>query len=218
MPTGTSGNDTLVGTTGNDTFNGLGGDDLFYLDPNPGTDTFRGGAGADTVQLRADIAVSSFKLDTAAGVEKLNLAFNNLHGTTGSDVFDLSGVGQITNWDQGMDLSDGADSFVGHAGADFVYGGTGNDTLNGGAGNDELSGDEGNDSLVGGTGNDIFSISGNDWGQDTFAGGEGNDQIKLESDMAVSRVDFSRPKSPASRRSISPSTICTARRAMTSST
>ena len=194
---GGAGNDELAGDEGDDSLVGGTGNDIFSISGNDwGQDTFAGGEGNDQIKLESDMAVSrvDFSAAKVTGLETLNLAFNNLHGTIGNDVFNLSAIAQITNWDQGMNLNDGADSFVGHVGADFVSGGTGNDTLNGGAGNDELSGDEGNNSLIGGTGNDVFLIGGPNSGQDKFDGGEGSDQIKLVDDITASQFDFSAAK------------------------
>src|SRR5690606_24857834 len=116
-------------------------------------------------------AQGDFSAARLTSVETLNLSGYSFNGTTGNDSFNLSGIGGITS-NREMNLGDGDDVFVGHAGSNDVHGGTGNDRLDGAAGDDDLTGAEGNDTLIGGTGNDTFWISGSNFGIDTINGGD----------------------------------------------
>ncbi|WP_020178321.1 calcium-binding protein [Methylopila sp. M107] len=134
------GNDTLSGVEGDDLLNGDGGDDIFVVvGSQSGIDTFRGGEGTDTLSLKGDTELSRLTLDAAASVELINTNLHHLTGTTGDDVFDLSGVTGYSRTRQ-IDLREGDDSFIGSQGEDNVLGGAGDDTLNGGLGDDTLRG------------------------------------------------------------------------------
>lgn len=147
---GGNGNDVLTGGTGDDVLIGGSGDDVFYIGGiGFGQDRFLGGAGADTIALTSDIAVSRLMLTGAnvTGTETLSFRYYDIEGTGGNDVFNLSGMTTITNYDE-IDLEDGNDQFTGYRGNDYVDGGSGNDTITGGAGNDHMSGGDGVDTLV----------------------------------------------------------------------
>jgi Ca2+-binding RTX toxin-like protein len=203
--TGTSGADTLNGTSGSDDFygyegddvmNGGSGDDTFYIAGSSfGIDTFNGGDGTDEIRLYGNVTVSQINFSSAkvSSIETLALGGYAFDGTTGNDSFNLSGIGAISS-NRTMNLNDGDDNFIGHAGVNYVNGGSGNDMLDGGAGADELTGAEGNDTLIGGTGDDTFYIAGSSFGIDTFNGGDGADEIRVNGNVSVSQINFSSAK------------------------
>jgi Ca2+-binding RTX toxin-like protein len=122
-------------------------------------DTFVGGAGADTVRLMNNTSRQFLTIDIASGVEQLDTNGFKLSGSLGDDVFDLSGIQQLTISRAGIRLLDGEDGYIGHAGADTVDGGAGNDVIAAGGGNDRLGGGAGADQLTGGEGRDSFVFS-----------------------------------------------------------
>ncbi|PWR22964.1 beta strand repeat-containing protein [Zavarzinia aquatilis] len=180
------GNDILNGGAGNDTLNGGAGDDILVINGNPGADVFNGGDGLDRVRLSASVSAQSLTIGVDASVELLDFGSYYLSGTTGNDVFDISGITGFVN-QRTIDLGNGDDQFIGSAIADDVDGGDGADTLNGGLGNDILDGGAGNDTLIGGDGNDTFLISGAP-GVDTFNGGAGADKLRLAASAEVSSL------------------------------
>ncbi|RJG40892.1 calcium-binding protein [Mesorhizobium sp. DCY119] len=193
---GGAGNDELTGAEGNDTLIGGTGDDTFYIAGSSfGIDSFNGGDGADEIRVNGNISVSQINFSSAkvSSVETLALGGYSFDGTIGNDTFNLSAIGAISS-NRIMNLNDGDDNFIGHAGVNYVNGGSGNDRLDGGAGNDELTGAEGNDTLIGGTGDDTFYIAGSSFGIDTFSGGDGADTIRINGNISVSQIDFSAAK------------------------
>ncbi len=177
--TGGGGYDSLFGGSGNDTFD-IGGNDI-------GLDRFFGGDGADVIRMTGNISVSQLLLSATnvVGTETLDMSGRILSGTGGNDVFNISGLQNVSSY-RVIDLADGNDNFTGYQGTDYVNGGAGNDTLNGGAGDDKLTGGTGNDMFNGGTGNDTFYIGGNDFGTDRYLGGTGADVIEMTSNINVS--------------------------------
>ncbi|MBR8829914.1 MAG: hypothetical protein N5P05_000544 [Chroococcopsis gigantea SAG 12.99] len=151
-------------------------------------------------------------------------AYDNFNGDSatdpsigGTDGFTLTGG--INNQILGLDLSQGANQFVGLSGKDMTgvilrnfenvtltgFGGSatlaGNEVVNkltAGAGNDSLSGGGGNDSLVGAAGDDYLDGGlGNDnlnagIGSDTLVGGAGNDVITLGLDTSSDSIVYYR--------------------------
>jgi Ca2+-binding RTX toxin-like protein len=185
---GGKGNDLLTGGKGDDTLEGGEGDDTFYIGGSEvGKDSYVGGAGFDYLSLTADTALSSLTLK-AGSVEHLSLNGWTLSGTSGDDVFDVSGLSSIDY--ATINLNGGADSYAGHIGTDLVDGGDGNDTLSGGDGNDELTGGKGDDNLNGGAGDDYFYIGGNETGKDSFVGGDDYDRVYLIADVSVSYLSL----------------------------
>lgn len=204
---GGGGNDVLDGGVGDDRLDGGNGDDLFFLGTDSGNDILRGGAGYDTLQLTTSLMLSRLVLNAVVGVEAIGYVGTPLflHGTSGDDAFDLSGVLAIAV-DGPIDLGEGADRYSGSHGVDNVVGGIGEDLisggesadiLSGGLDNDRLFGDEGADTLDGGAGNDVlnggdgndeFLIYGADSGIDTFKGGTGIDTLRLMADTTLTRL------------------------------
>jgi Ca2+-binding RTX toxin-like protein len=179
---GGKGDDHLYGDGDNDLLDGGEGNDTLWIGGNStGIDTFRGGDGTDTVKLFADLVRSELILDTNAGVEVLDLAGFTMSGSSGANVFDLTGVTSVINVAGIIDLGGGNDIFRGHDGTDIVGGGISNDTLYGNGGDDELTGGSGRDVLDGGDGNDIFWIG--DIDADTFVGGADTDKVMLLDDV-----------------------------------
>lgn len=155
---GGGGNDQLYGGTGRDLLDGGEGDDIFWIG-DIDMDTFIGGVGTDTVRLMNATGRQFLTLDVAAGVERLDTNGFGLAGSLGDDIFDLSGIQQLTTSKAGIRLLDGEDSYLGHAGAETVDGGAKNDVIDTGGGNDRLGGGTGADRLTGGEGRDSFVFS-----------------------------------------------------------
>ncbi|TRW98362.1 calcium-binding protein [Paracoccus sp. M683] len=190
---GGAGNDELTGGGGDDRLIGGSGDDRFYIAGNDiGTDYFNGGTGSDVIRLYGHVTASNLQLTAAnvVGIEQLFFGSYNIYGTGANDTFDFSGIAAFGSAST-IQMFDGNDNYLGHAGTDSVDGGTGNDRLNGGAGNDVLTGGNGSDRLYGSTGDDTFLIGGRDFGQDAFFGGLGADQIRLTSNVVVSVLNLS---------------------------
>lgn len=176
--TGGAGNDDLVGGVGNDSLDGGDGDDIFGIHGSDGLesgDIYSGGNGTDAIVLQSDVTASLFTLTRAntIDVEELRFATHHVGGTSGGDVFDLTGVISAVGY-QRFNLMDGADSFIGHRGADDADGGVGSDTLVGWSGNDTLLGNDGNDVLNGGLDDDYVAGGA---GDDLMTGGTGNDTL-----------------------------------------
>lgn len=144
--TGT-GNDVIEGGNGNDDLDGGSGNDIFRVQGDFGIDTIQGGSGQDSLQIVAAAGTSRLMLNTAASVEQLAFAGQDLIGTDGNDLFDLSGVATITGG-RTIWLNAGTDVFIGSRDADDVHGGTGDDALKGGTGADILNGGSGSDRFI----------------------------------------------------------------------
>ena len=187
---GGSGNDSLIGGAGDDhLYGGSGldrlygdsGNDRFYINANDvGNDYLYGGDGTDWIYVTADLTVNRFLLNSTYlnSVEGLYLYPGSVNGTTGNDVFDISGVTTVSSaGSSDFFLNDGNDSFVGHIGQDTVYGGSGNDTLYGGAGDDSLDGGDGSDTLSyrSASGGVTVDLSITDY--QAVNGGQGSDKI-----------------------------------------
>ncbi|EJM99236.1 calcium-binding protein [Phyllobacterium sp. YR531] len=193
---GTDGADSITGLEGDDILNGNGGNDTFYISgSNFGVDTINGGTGEDEIRLYGNVSANiiDFSAAKVTSVETLALGGYSFNGTTGADSFNLSGIGVISS-NTRMNMGEGNDSFIGHAGVNIVDGGSGDDTLDGRAGNDEFTGAEGNDNLIGGSGDDTFYIAGSNFGVDRFDGGDGSDEIRVNGNVAVNTIDFSAGK------------------------
>lgn len=154
---GGDGNDQLYGDAGRDLLDGGAGNDIFWIG-DVGTDTFLGGSGTDTIRLLNDTDRQYLTITTAASIERFDTNGFALTGTTGKDIYDLSGLGAFTRAAPLIDLEGDADKYKGHAGVDNVFGGSGNDTIETGAGDDRLDGGSGSDRLVGGSGNDTYTV------------------------------------------------------------
>lgn len=180
---GNSGDDTLIGGTGDDNLAGGTGNDVFQIDDaGSGNDSFSGGSETDRLMLTSGTAVelSQLVLNTAASVEELDFNFVSLGGTSGDDLFDLSGVQTYLNG-RYIGLGDGNDSALGAGVADELDGAGGNDTLTGNGGDDSLTGGAGNDLLNGGAGNDAFLLDQAATGNDSFQGGSETDRVVVTS-------------------------------------
>lgn len=154
---GGDGNDILYGGEGNDHFDGGAGNDLFVIEDDL-MDTFLGGLGTDRIRLDDFVSYQRLTLDREASVETLDLNGFTLSGTQYGDDFDFSGLTSIRYGGTIIDLGDGNDDYLGHAGADYVNGGGRNDVIRTSSGNDTLDGGSGADTLEGGAGNDIYVV------------------------------------------------------------
>ena len=175
-----AGDDELIGGAGNDYMIGGSGNDTFYIGGTDfGRDIYHGGDGADIIRLTSDVTLSRLLL-TASNViqtETLSMYGYEISGTGANDIFDISGMTNVTSY-RLIDMEDGADRFVGHVGGDYVSGGSGSDTINGRAGDDTLYGSSGNDFLFGETGNDYLD------------GGDGIDTVSYASASSGVRVNL----------------------------
>jgi hypothetical protein len=130
---GNAGANRLDGKGGADLMSGLGGNDTYLVDDSRDRVVEASGGGTDQIQasanytLRAGVHVETLRTASAAGLDPLNLAGNEL-----------------------------ANSVIGNNGANRLGGGDGNDMLSGSGGNDRLYGGLGNDRLTGGDGEDGF--------------------------------------------------------------
>ncbi|MTH76469.1 beta strand repeat-containing protein [Paracoccus aestuariivivens] len=176
---GGGGNDTLTGGSGNDSLIGGSGDDSFYIRGNDyGNDIYDGGDGADRIVLQSDIVTSRF-LFTAANVrstEMLYFGVNDVSGTEGNDVFNISGIVSTNSYDT-IQLGGGNDSFIGYRGSDYVNAGGGNDTLLGGAGDDRLDGGAGVDLVGYGAATSRVSVNLGLTSAQALGGGQGTDTL-----------------------------------------
>ncbi|WP_420006801.1 calcium-binding protein [Arenibacterium sp. LLYu02] len=175
---GGAGDDVLQdGGTGLDDFDGGDGNDLFLISGS-GNDEFQGGSGNDTLRLEADVIWSRLILDTSASVEELDLAAGTLRGTSGNDLFDLSGVQSVALGGQFIEMGSGTNTFIGHVGADDVRTTGGFAKFTGGGGNDTLRAVGSLVDFDGGDGDDLLLLSGYGW-NDTILGGSGTDTVRL---------------------------------------
>jgi Ca2+-binding RTX toxin-like protein len=179
---GSGGNDRLLGGSGQDIYNGGDGNDQFILQDGETilSETYSGGSGGDTLKINGTVNFRTLTLDTLASVERIDMNFGFLHGTSGDDIINLSGVRRFLNFTNNIDLGDGNDSFFGSRTNDRVNGGDGNDVLRGGAGDDVLRGGQGQDSYFGGSGNDRFALLNNEIvSGETYKGGSGTDTLEI---------------------------------------
>ena len=174
---GINGDDSLVGGAGNDTINGFAGIDAIY--GGTGANIIDAGSGNDTIYARLDGQADT--IDGGTGTDTVNFL---LYQTTAGIVADLSagtvGEDSVTNVENlvmtdNNDIvtgSAGANSIAGNGGADLIYGLAGADNIQGGDGDDLIFAGADNDIVTGGAGVDqIFGES----GADTILGGDGND-------------------------------------------
>lgn len=117
------------------------------------------------------IATSTVTIDgvaQAAPLVPVGVTLWKHHVTDGDDV--VTGTAGADTIAAGS----GNDRVTGGLGVDTLYGNDGNDFIDAGAGNDTLDGGAGNDKLYGGAGNDGMTFSG---GIDTVSGGAGFDTL-----------------------------------------
>ncbi len=164
---GGDGDDFLDGGQGNDDLFGGNGDDYFAMyEPSLGFDTFHGGAGDDRIDFydgvhlgNSNVSLTGLNLAKSASIETLSSGLE-IRGTSGDNVFDLTGIDLIDFYDaasdDGFDLLGGNDRYEGGSANDTVFGNTGLDTLIGGNGWDSLNGGLGKDVLTGGGSSDAF--------------------------------------------------------------
>ncbi|WP_449220132.1 calcium-binding protein [Tistrella mobilis] len=188
--TGNGGDDRFYGGKGNDIMHGGDGADTFIISGVAGRDSFDGGDGpeSDTVLLDGDTYLDRLILNEEANVEHLNFFVYLLYGTNSDDIFDISGIQQMS-WGSTISLQDGNDRYTGYDGDEVVDGGDGDDVLIGGDGNDRFYGGAGNDIISGGGGADIFVITGVT-GRDILEGGDGPeiDTVALGGNTYVERL------------------------------
>lgn len=192
---GEEGNDTLNGGGGNDTiYTGLGsdvidggaGDDVIVIVNYGAVDIIHGGIGTDTVRnengtlvgLNLGMASSIENYETNSYVFDGVLVYDETYGTSGANVFDMSGI-QAYLGSNVFDLQAGDDSFLGSDLAESIRGGRGDDTINGGHGRDTIEGGEGVDVIDAGSGHDLI-ILGYDGEEDILFGGTGNDTLRAD--------------------------------------
>ncbi|MED5620099.1 immunoglobulin-like domain-containing protein [Ideonella sp. BN130291] len=126
---------------------------------------------AEVAPVQVGYTLTDDQGDTSSSTLTLNVATNNLFGTSANDT--LTG----TNANDRVWGGAGNDTIAGGSGHDIVDGGAGNDAITGGDGNDLLRGGAGNDTIDGGNGNDIIVGGG---GTDLLIGGAGSDVFRWE--------------------------------------
>lgn len=191
---GNTGDDIIIGDNGSLDYDGDG--DLTYLDEIDteenqnlgGVDTISGNAGADTILggtagdiLYGDAAASATPLDDGAD----NILGDNgtirLRGDVGQRTIQGNAIVGIDAND-GLDVSGGDDTIIGHLGDDIILGGTGGDTVTGSLGNDVILGDNGEldydvDADLSGLDEVRSEVNGSLGGDDDIQGNDGNDLI-----------------------------------------
>ncbi len=196
---GGGGNDILDGGKGIDVLHGGAGDDILQVRGKQGvSDVFDGGAGTDTLQFIGKKAVKLNGFDAAASsIEILEGNGKKLAGTNAADVFDFTGLAEMTGvlsvqGERGDDVLIGSgfdDVLHGNRGEDILRGGGGNDVLDGGRGDDILDGGAGNDILDGGRGRNTY-VFGDGYGADTVVKfNAGKDKFDLRGATGVHAFD-----------------------------
>ncbi|MGQ3275340.1 MAG: calcium-binding protein, partial [Shinella sp.] len=155
------------------------------------------GGGTKDLWLRGDVEVSELILNAATRIHSLYLQDYRLSGTSGNDMFDLTGIKKIWNWSPHViNLGGGDDTLRAGAVALWAHGGSGNDTLYGGTGSDRLFGGDGDDIIRGGGGFD--EVHGGD-GADLFVAAQttpkefgGGEEVTIKDfDPGIDRIDVS---------------------------
>lgn len=146
---GLAGDDTIMGGNKADVLIGGHGDDTFVVQDRKSSvgDTFHGGAGTDMLKIVGNKATMSGFDAAASSVERFEGSSFALLGTKAADVFDFSGIAQVTGGALMVDGGNGDDTLIGTKFADVLRGGAGDDTITGGDGNDTLTGGAGNDTF-----------------------------------------------------------------------
>ncbi len=152
-------NDTLSGGTGDDTQFGGGGDDTFVLEDTFGNDQITGGETGETNGDTLDLSA----LTTGVTVDTSTISPTDPEQGTVTDGTSTASFSEIEN----LVLTDNDDSMIGSSGADNVDLGAGADTVNAGAGDDTIDlGDNGAGApdgdadvvvLQDGSGNDVIA-------------------------------------------------------------
>lgn len=143
---GSSSNDTLIGNSANNLIQGGSGVDI--IDGGAGNDDLRGGGGNDTIlgSLGSDSIQGNGGTDLvtyanlAEGTIRLNLSNSNATLSTDGSVDTFATVEDIT-------LTNQNDLVIGSNGADDVNTGGGNDSINGSIGADRFDGGTGSDTI-----------------------------------------------------------------------
>jgi len=186
------GDDSLIGGDGNDTFTTGAGNDTVYGDDGIDLANYSLSGLPFTVNLSANIKISSSDRDVIFGIE-------NILGGSGNDTIAGDGLDNVLNGGSGDDTLDGGagnDTLIGRSGTDWASyvtatgavtvslgtsssaGADTNDSLTGieniltGNGDDSILGDAATNLLNGGAGNDTLLGS---TGNDTLMGGSGSD-------------------------------------------
>lgn len=100
----------------------------------------------------AIVAALSGEAGAGALIEIADATTDDILGTAGDDIIELSASAGRTFGADGNDRISGGDA------ADRMYGGKGRDTISGGAGSDWLDGGAGRDRMIGGKGNDTYVV------------------------------------------------------------
>jgi len=139
----------------------------------------KGGDGFDTIWFlngRFDhhSGTADFSDFEAVRTSPESSSINDLYGTPGDDILDLSTLKVAATLR--INGSGGDDKIWGHAGEDTIYGFLGNDQLLGGGGDDTIRDEFGSNRINGGDGDDTLSAT-DSGGNNSIAGGAGNDII-----------------------------------------
>jgi Ca2+-binding RTX toxin-like protein len=237
---GGAGNDTLIGGAGDDYLDDVAGNDVYVYNFGDGIDTihdvdhlghivYRDSQGVEYILAGGTRSGSEQAYHDASGrfiydfnqsdqslsisldgqlslvIQNYDIAINSLdieltnkdnimNGTSGADTLQGTSGRDVISGDAGADIlhgEGGNDSLHGGDGADWVYGEAGNDFLFGDAGDDTLAGGAGNDYLGGGLGNDVFLFSrggGSDYVSDYDETSGNTDTLRFDATVSASDI------------------------------
>ncbi|WP_371396666.1 cadherin-like domain-containing protein [Fretibacter rubidus] len=191
-----AGGDIYVGGSGNDVVDLGDGNDTVSVRHQTefGFDTLTGGTGTDLIDnvSGGDFAIGG--LATGSGFERVNSDGFTMMGTSGDDVFDLTGVRfwELTNGQTILSTGDGNDTVIASNLSGIATNGFGTSQVayDLGAG-DDIYFDSGNPDanvIAGGTGNDTFVFN-DGWGDDVITDFDALSDFEIIDFSAVSNID-----------------------------
>ena len=191
-----AGGDIYVGGSGNDVVDLGAGFDVVSVRHQTefGFDTFSGGTGIDLIDnvSGGDFAIGG--LATGSGFESINTDGFAMTGTSGNDVFDLTGVRflEVTNGQTILSTGDGNDTVIASNLSAILNSGFGASQVayDLGAGDDTYF-DSGNldaNVITGGTGDDTFVFN-DGWGDDVITDFDALSDFEIIDFSAVSNID-----------------------------
>jgi len=191
-----AGGDIYVGGSGNDVVDLGAGFDVVSVRHQTefGFDTFTGGAGTDLIDnvSGGDFAIGG--LATGSGFERVNTDGFTMTGTSGDDVFDLTGVRfyELTNGQTILSTGDGNDTVIASNLSGILNSGFGTSQVayDLGAGDDTYF-DGGNpdaNMITGGTGDDTFVFN-DGWGNDVITDFDALSDFETIDFSAVSNIN-----------------------------
>ncbi len=181
-----AGDDIANGGAANDRFESTAGNDIFIGGEGLHDIAIFSGNAADysvTMMTATEIslynqflAVEGLTLDLSLPVLRVTGMTDVTEAADGNDVVQVETLHfpdlTVSVTDNGLDLSDGDNTFNGGGRADMVNGGSGDDIINGNGGDDIIRDGSGDDQIDGGNGDDLLFGS---EGVDSLFGRAGND-------------------------------------------